>query len=184
MLVPGWRVGWVIAHDTPGRHLAEVRRGLFALSQLVLGANSLVLAALPAVLTPARGSADEAELAEFSRATVAQLAANAAFSAERLARVPGLSISVPQGAMYLMLGLDVERFGVRDDVEFSQLLLALTNVFVLPGACFGARNFVRIVFCAPKALLAEAYDRIEGFCEKRAAETAASAAAAAMAAPK
>jgi tyrosine aminotransferase len=177
MLVPGWRVGWVVVHDTPGGHMREVRRGLFALSQLVLGANSLMLAALPAVIAPARGSADEAELAEFSRATVAQLAGNAAFSAERLGAVPGLSVVVPQGAMYLMVGLDAARFGVRDDVEFSQLLLARTNVFVLPGECFRCAGFVRIVFCAPRALLAEAYDRIEGFCRERAAEVAAASAA-------
>ena len=100
---------------------------------------------------------------------------NAAFSAERLARVPGLSVSAPQGAMYLMLGLDAARFGVRDDVDFSQQLLAQTNVFVLPGACFGAKDFVRIVFCAPRELLAEAYDRIDGFCAARAAEVAAKA---------
>ena len=50
-----WRVGWVCVHDRGGA-LADVRRGLFALSQLILGANSPVVAALPAVLTPAPGS--------------------------------------------------------------------------------------------------------------------------------
>ena len=81
-------------------------------------------------------------------------------------------------ARVLMVGLDAARFGVRDDVEFSQLLLARTNVFVLPGECFRCPGFVRIVFCAPKALLGEAYDRIEGFCRERAAEVAAAAASA------
>ena len=177
MLVPGWRVGWVIAHDTPGRHLTEVRKGVFSLSQLVLGANTLVLSALPAVLAPAPGSAEEAELAAFHRATLAQLAANARFSAERLAAVPGLSVVVPRGAMYLMVGVDAARFGVRDDVDFAQQLLAQQNVFVLPGACFLCPGFVRIVFCAPRALLAEAYDRMRDFCAAREAAVATAAAA-------
>lgn len=42
-------------------------------------------------------------------------------------------------------------------------------VFVLPGSCFGAPNFFRIVFTAPEAKLREAYDRIIEFCERHAA---------------
>jgi tyrosine aminotransferase len=36
-------------------------------------------------------------------------------------------------------------------------------VFVLPGACFGADNFFRVVFTAPVDKLAEAYERIVAF---------------------
>jgi tyrosine aminotransferase len=41
-------------------------------------------------------------------------------------------------------------------------------VFVLPGACFGAPNFFRVVFTAPEAKLAEAFARIVAFCEAHA----------------
>jgi len=36
-------------------------------------------------------------------------------------------------------------------------------VFVLPGSCFGAPNFFRVVFTAPEEKLAEAYARILAF---------------------
>ena len=48
-MVPGWRLGWVLVHDRQGL-FAHVRTGLVRLSQIVLGANSLVQSALPALL--------------------------------------------------------------------------------------------------------------------------------------
>lgn len=40
-LIPGWRVGWVMVNDRNGV-LKDVRTAYFKLSQLILGANSLV----------------------------------------------------------------------------------------------------------------------------------------------
>lgn len=50
-LVPGWRLGWVLVHDPVGAFQSEVRDGLVKLSQHILGANSLVQAAVPDILT-------------------------------------------------------------------------------------------------------------------------------------
>jgi tyrosine aminotransferase len=41
-LIPGWRVGWVMVNDR-NDVLKDVRAAYFKLSQLILGANSLVL---------------------------------------------------------------------------------------------------------------------------------------------
>jgi tyrosine aminotransferase len=49
-------------------------------------------------------------------------------------------------------------------LEFSQKLLREQSVFVLPGQCFRAHNFFRIVFCAPGEMIAEAAARIAEFC--------------------
>lgn len=53
-LVPGWRMGWIVVHDRGGV-LDEVRAGLQRLSQRIIGSNTLVQGALPAILenTPA-----------------------------------------------------------------------------------------------------------------------------------
>lgn len=65
--------------------------------------------------------------------------------------------------------IDVGKFrDITDDMVFTQLLLDEESVFVLPGKCFGQPNVVRIVFCAPAAKLAEAYDRMEAFCRRHA----------------
>lgn len=97
-LVPGWRVGWVALHDRHGI-FGDLRKGLFALTQLILGASSLIVAALPSILAPAAGSADEAALAKFHADVVAQLEDHAVFTFERIAKIPGVKVVVPQGAM-------------------------------------------------------------------------------------
>lgn len=64
--VPGWRVGWVVLHDSKadGR-LDAVRKGLKSLTQLIVGASSLIQGALPRVLTPAAGGADAQSLEQY-----------------------------------------------------------------------------------------------------------------------
>ncbi|KAA0157197.1 hypothetical protein FNF27_01822 [Cafeteria roenbergensis] len=168
-LVPGWRVGWVLVHDKKGA-FAAIRDGLFKLSQLTLGANAIVQSALPAILAPEPGSADAAALEKFHTETVAQLEENAAFTVERMTGVPGLRVVEPQGAMYVMIGIDTAAFkDIADDVDFTQKLLTEESVFMLPGQAFRMPMFARIVFSAPKAKLAEAYDRIIDFCKRHAA---------------
>lgn len=73
-----------------------------------------------------------------------------------------------------MIGIDPLAFtDLPDDVEFSRLLLAEENVFLLPGAAFNVANYCRIVFCAPKEKLGDAAARIRAFCERHAAPAAA-----------
>lgn len=167
-MTPGLRLGWLVLHDAPSAEaghpaLEKVRAGAFKLTQVILGACSIVQAALPAVLAPTEGSAEAEALAGFRRETTAQLEANARFFAESLAQVRGLRVVSPQGAMYVMVGID-ETMGL-DDVQFSQRLLDEERVFVLPGACFGMPLFFRVVFCAPKKVLQEACERIKRFCQ-------------------
>jgi tyrosine aminotransferase len=164
-LVPGWRVGWALVYDRHGA-LVNVREGLFRLTQTILGCNSLVQAVLPRILTPAPGSEDERELAAFHKHVSATLEANARFTCERLGKVPGLTVAVPQGAMYVMVRVDFDSLdgSIRNGAEFVQALLDEESVLVLPGKCFGVDSFFRIVYTAPHEVLAKAYERIEAFC--------------------
>jgi len=162
-LVPGWRVGWLCVHDRAGI-LQEARQGFMNLSQLILGSNTLVQSALEQVLTNDRES-----LIEFNRTYVAALENGAKCSMNMLSKAKGLSLVEPGGAMYMMVRVHPEAFkDILDDKEFAQMLLKEEAVFVLPGSCFGAPNFFRIVFTAPEEKLQEAYDRIIQFCERHA----------------
>ncbi|KAG0080424.1 hypothetical protein BGZ92_000649, partial [Podila epicladia] len=96
-LVPGWRVGWIFIHDR-NNVFAEVREGLNSLSQLILGSNSLIQAALPEILNNTDPS--------FYHDTRVQLEANAKLSTDILSKVPGLKVIVPQGAMYVMISIN------------------------------------------------------------------------------
>ncbi|KAI8899183.1 pyridoxal phosphate-dependent transferase [Globomyces pollinis-pini] len=157
-LVPGWRVGWIFIHDK-NKVFDEVRAGIINLSQLIIGSNSIIQAAIPEILATDN---------EFHRATNTQLEKNALLSVKLLSNIPGITVVAPQGAMYLMLKINIEEFkGFKDDVEFVEGLVREQSVLCLPGQCFRCPEpYVRIVFSPPIDKLQEAYDRIREFCAK------------------
>ncbi|OQR80670.1 tyrosine aminotransferase [Achlya hypogyna] len=167
--IPGWRVGWIAVHDR-NNVLADIRDAYFKLSTLILGANSLVQSAIPAILTPAKGSAEEKSLAAFKKEYYSILEQNATFTLNALRKIRGLKVVVPQGAMYVMCGIDTTILkDITDDFDFTQKLLSEESVLVLPGQCFGMNNYFRVVFSAPQDKLGEAYDRIATFCARHSA---------------
>ena len=171
-MVPGWRLGWVALHDRQGV-LREVWKGIHALTQLVMGSNTLVQSVLPALLTPERGSAVEAALTAWKAGTLAKLEEHANYCVARLRACSISSSSTdagahlvviqPRGAMYVMFRVPADGQGVRDDLLFAQQLLEQQNVFVLPGRAFFCPGFCRVVITPPMEMLALAFDRIERF---------------------
>eukprot|EP00998_Keelungia_sp_KM082_P002215 NODE_1268_length_1402_cov_139.558431_g1257_i0.p1 GENE.NODE_1268_length_1402_cov_139.558431_g1257_i0~~NODE_1268_length_1402_cov_139.558431_g1257_i0.p1 ORF type:complete len:429 (+),score=105.19 NODE_1268_length_1402_cov_139.558431_g1257_i0:64-1287(+) len=160
-LVPGWRLGWLCIYDR-NNLFAQVRQGILALTTLILGPHSVTQSALPTIL----GSTDAA----FYDGLLATLRDHAALLFDKLKQIKGLRPVQPEGAMYLMVGFDKERFPkFADDVAFSRELLQEENVFVLPGQCFRSPDFFRIVITQPPEQLQEACARIAEFCERHAA---------------
>ncbi|CAO3627945.1 unnamed protein product [Cunninghamella blakesleeana] len=158
-LVPGWRVGWIVVHDYHNKALSSIREGLLNLSQVVLGPNSIIQAALQDILhqTPQK----------FYDDTIEQLELNTKLSMEAVSNIDGLNPIQPQGAMYMMVGIDIEKFkDIADDVEFSQKLVAEENVLCLPGECFKYPNYIRIVITPTVDRLEEAYKRMGEFCAR------------------
>ncbi|KAG0258746.1 hypothetical protein DFQ27_004475 [Actinomortierella ambigua] len=158
-LVPGWRVGWVSIHDRNNIFASEVREGLNSLSQLILGSNSLIQAALPDILN----HTDEA----FYHDTRVELEALAKLSTDILSKVPGLKVIVPQGAMYVMIAINIAEFkDIPNDIIFTEKLLGEESVMCLPGSVFQCPNFIRIVFTSPPEVLRDAYQRMAEFCAR------------------
>ncbi|KAK3910697.1 Tyrosine aminotransferase [Frankliniella fusca] len=156
-LVPGWRMGWIVIHDRHDVLGAEVRAGLQKLSQRIIGSNTLVQGALPAILRDTPES--------FFQDTIHKLHHHARVAYARLRRVPGLSPVMPQGAMYMMVGLDMDRFpAFRTDLQLVDRLVREESVFLLPGQCFDLAGYVRLVLTVPEEQLREACARIEAFC--------------------
>jgi tyrosine aminotransferase len=124
-LVPGWRIGWILIHDR-NNVFAEVNEGLHQLAQIILGPNSLIQAAVPDILEKTPES--------FYKETIKQLEDNVKLSMEKVSKIDGLVPVQPQGAMYMMVGIEVNKFkDIESDVEFSRMLLDEENVVCLPG---------------------------------------------------
>jgi tyrosine aminotransferase len=167
-LAPGWRVGWLVVHDY-NRILATagVQLAINNLCQVSLGPPTPIQAAVPGIF--------EAEEGEWLEGTLEVLRKASASCLERCARVRGLSVpSEPQGAMYVLVRMQADAFGEDDetftDVEFAKRLLAEESVLVLPGTCFHAPGYLRIVITVPEDELEEAWNRLEAFCERHSRE--------------
>ncbi|CAA3033088.1 tyrosine aminotransferase, partial [Olea europaea subsp. europaea] len=158
-LVPGWRMGWVVLHDRAGVLGREVRAGLQRLSQRIIGSNTIVQGALADIL--------ERTPQAFYDQTVRTLQAHARLAYDELSRVPGLRPVMPQGAMYMMVGIDMDMFPeFGTDLELVNQLVCEESVFVLPGQCFDFPGYVRLVLTVPEPQLRAACSRIRSFCAR------------------
>ncbi|KAH3772763.1 tyrosine aminotransferase-like isoform X2 [Dreissena polymorpha] len=156
-LVPGWRLGWIVINDRNNIFQDEVRHGLQCLSQKILGPNTLIQAAIPDILknTPRSFYSDTLEFIE----------SNAKLCHETISKIPGLKPVMPQGAMYMMIGIDMAHFPeYLNDVQFTEALVSEQSVFCLPAKCFEYPNYFRVVLTVPQAKLVEACQRITEFC--------------------
>lgn len=166
-LVPGWRLGWVCVHDSHDTLQGSgVRVAINSLCQISLGPSVPLQAAVPTILA----TDDSTWLAEI----MGSLREGAEFSAHRVSNIKGLStVTPPEGAMYVLVRVDLDAFrGCSTDTLFAEELLAEESVLVLPGECFKASGFIRIVTTVPLDVLQAAWDRIEDFCGRRYVETA------------
>jgi tyrosine aminotransferase len=80
-------------HDPTGV-MNQIKSGIVNLSQLIIGANSLIQAALPDILATPES---------FHQDTMKKLEENASLSVTLLANIPGLTVIPAQGAMYLLV---------------------------------------------------------------------------------
>jgi len=158
-LMPGYRVGWLLVHDQNDVFAkANIAQAVRNCATVMIGANTLMQSGIPKMLkeTPQSFYDDTNRILEEN--------ANTLYNA--LKDIKGVTPSTPQGAMYMMIEIDVSVLDVDNDVQFSELLYQEESVFVLPGLCFNIENFVRVVICPPKPVLLEAAARISAFCQR------------------
>ncbi|XP_025114868.1 tyrosine aminotransferase-like isoform X2 [Pomacea canaliculata] len=157
-LVPGWRLGWIVIYDVNDT-FGEVRSALVSLSQRILGPNTLVQAALPDILEKTPES--------FYRDTIQYIQQNADLFYKRFKEIPGLNPIMPQGAMYMMVAINMARFpDFTSDIDFTETMVTEQSVFCLPATCFQYPGYFRVVLTIPAEKIEEACDRIEEFCRK------------------
>lgn len=125
MKVPGWRLGWIIVHDEFGV-LGSVRKALNSLTQRIIGSNTLIQGALPAILRNTPQS--------FFESLINTLAKNAGIAHDRFQNTKGLTSFMPQGTMYMLVEVQMEKFPMFENgLQFAQKMMEEESVFCLPG---------------------------------------------------
>ncbi|KAL1491632.1 hypothetical protein ABEB36_012201 [Hypothenemus hampei] len=155
-LIPGWRLGWIAIHDSTGA-FENVRKALISLSQRTIGSNTLIQGAIPSILQNTPQSFHE------NLSNVLALHAQIAF--DYFTVIPGLTPFMPEGAMYMVVEVDLKHFPEFESVlQFAKRMMEEESVFCLPGECFQITGFMRIVLTVPQEVLEDACERIAEFC--------------------
>lgn len=154
--MPGWRLGWAIIHNRYNV-LNNVKNGMIALSQKIVGPCALIQGALPQILekTPQSYFDNIKEV----------ISTNASIVYNILSHVPGLKPLYPQGAMYMMIKFKYNIYG--DETKFIEKLINEESIYCLPGSAFNLKNWFRIVLTLPKNVMREACERIAELCKRQ-----------------
>nr|XP_031862277.1 tyrosine aminotransferase [Kwoniella shandongensis]KAA5529349.1 tyrosine aminotransferase [Kwoniella shandongensis] len=158
-LLPGWRFGWICLHD-PLSVAGDIKRGMATSGNRFMGPSSLTQKALPEILATPGSWFDE---------VTAKIETNAKIMYNAIQATPGISTNFPSGALYMLVRIDPKILPqLADDVAFATALYREEAVFALPGICFEAPGYVRLVLGAPADIMSEVAERLRAFCERHA----------------
>jgi alanine-synthesizing transaminase len=155
--VAGFRSGWLMVSG-PKSHARSYLEGITILANMRLCANVPAQHAIQIALG-GRQSIRELVLPG-GRLREQRDAALAA-----LQQIPGVSCTVPRGAMYVFPRLDPERYPIKDDQQFVLQLLREQHVLVVQGTGFNwpEPDHLRIVTLPRADDLTEAIGRLGTF---------------------
>ena len=79
-----------------------------------------------------------------------------------LNEIPGVSCSPADGAFYAFANVEgaIAKLGLKNDLEFADLLLNTVGVAVVPGSAFGLDGHMRISYATSMKVLEDALGRI------------------------
>ncbi|CRK94414.1 CLUMA_CG007921, isoform A, partial [Clunio marinus] len=124
-LIPGVRMGWIIINDRQGA-LIDVKQGLRNICGRILGPNSTVQYALPAILRNTPQS--------FFDNTMKIIARHAEITYNLLQQAPGLIPIMPKGSMFVMIKIELEKFPKFPTCrDFADGLISEQSVLLFPG---------------------------------------------------
>jgi aspartate/methionine/tyrosine aminotransferase len=127
----GWRVGWLIGPPDVFRAANNHQ------SHLSSNVNNIAQRAALAALT-GPGDSIEAMRAAFDRRRRAMVGL--------LEKMPGVTITPPQGAFYTFPGIAAHLDRFDSSLELASYLLDTANVAVVPGEAFGAPGYLRLSY--------------------------------------
>jgi aspartate aminotransferase len=143
----GWRIGYGIAHPDIISAAAKIQ------SHSTSNPSSI---AQHAAIEALRSGADEV------RKMLEAYSERRGWLLEALNRIPGISCAPPDGAFYVFPSVRefYGRKGIEDSTSFAKFLLEEARVAVVPGAAFGADDFVRISYATSIERIREGVERI------------------------
>ena len=147
-VMTGWRLGWMVVPCTLTDDLGKL------VEYNTSCAPSFVQQAGIAAIEHGE---------PYTRALVADLRASRDHLAGALAKLPGVDVKVPHGAMYLFFGLP----GAQNSLELCKALVREAGLGLAPGSAFGPQGegFVRWCYACDPARLDAGVARLAQYLE-------------------
>jgi len=84
------------------------------------------------------------------------------FVLDSLLKIDGVKCKPSHGTFYIFPSMQavMDRMGIKNDIEFSELLIEKAGVALVPGSAFGAEGYVRISFATSMENLEKSMDRL------------------------
>jgi len=153
----GWRVGYAAANADLIKNMAKIQ------SQSASHANSIAQYAAVTAL-----SGDQSFIGDM----VKEYNNRRDFVLQRLAEIPDVTCTKPEGAFYVFPNLSAyygNQFNgstISDSLDMTSFLLEEANIAVVPGGAFGADNHIRISYATSMRELERGLERMERALEK------------------
>ncbi len=154
----GFRIGFLMIPE--GDKLSEMlKKTIYNYALMRLSVNSPAQAAV----TEAINNTKEHKRA--ISAMVKTIESRANHATKLLNENPYLETVKPNGAFYILPRVNLNKLRIKDDKNFTDLLLEKEGIQVTRGSGFGASSHFRIVALPPKEILDYAINRINAFCK-------------------
>lgn len=155
--VAGYRTGWMVISGKTD-HAKDYLEGLNVLSSMRLCANVPSQFAIQTALGGYQSINDLIQ--NDGRLNQQRLLAH-----EMINAIPGLSSTLPKGALYNFVKVDTERFGIKDDEQMILDLLVSKHILLVHGTAFNwpKPDHFRLVYLPQKEVLEDALTRMGDF---------------------
>jgi len=155
-LVPGWRCGWTLIYDKYNK-CAALKDATQKIKNMLLHPAPFIMQAIPRIL------------ANLPKTYFTDMMVKVKERAEIVQRVVtetrGLSMGLPEGALYCMITIDHSILDIPNSIEFSEKLAKEQGVLVMPAEAFLSEKGFRVVLCQPVYIIEECMNRIKNFVE-------------------
>jgi alanine-synthesizing transaminase len=155
--VAGYRTGWMVISGAT-EHAKDYLDGLNILSSMRLCANVPTQYAIQSALGGKQSIFDLTQ--DNGRLNQQRLLAH-----EMINDTPGLSTTLPQGALYCFVKIDTTRFNISNDEQFILDLLIAKHILLVHGSAFNwpHPDHFRLVYLPQATVLEDALNRLKDF---------------------
>ncbi len=141
----GWRIGNIIAPDFIIKTIQQINENVVFTAPSISQRGAIYALRNREIIQPSM-------IAEYKK--------RAFYAAERINKIPNMSVLAPKGTFYLFV--NIKKTGLNS-VDASDIILKQAHVLTIPGIAFGecGEGYVRIACTVGVEKLEEVFDRIE-----------------------